>query len=95
VVAEILKSFLHNGRKAPLYFYRDKDKLEIDLLIFRDGTLHPLEIKKTASPSKHDVRHFAALKKLGLPTGAGGLVCFAEQDLPLTESVQCIPAAAL
>jgi uncharacterized protein len=95
VVAEILKSFLHNGRKAPLYFYRDKDKLEIDLLIFQDGTLHPLEIKKTGSPSKRDVRQFAALKKAGLPVGPGGLICLAEQDLPLTESVHCIPAGAL
>jgi len=95
VVAEILKSFLHNGRKAPLYFYRDKDKLEIDLLIFQDGTLHPLEIKKTGSPSKHDIRHFTALKKLSLPIGSGGLICLAEQDLPLAESVHCIPADAL
>jgi hypothetical protein len=94
-VAEILKSFLHNGRKPPLYFYRDKDKLEIDLLIFQDGTLHPIEIKKTGSPSKRDIRHFAALSKLDLPIGPGGLICLAEQDLPLTESVQCIPADAL
>jgi predicted AAA+ superfamily ATPase len=95
VVAEILKSFLHNGRKAPLYFYRDKDKLEIDLLIFQDGTLHPLEIKKTGSPSKHDIRHFSALKKLSLPIGSGGLICLAEQDLPMADSVHCIPADAL
>jgi predicted AAA+ superfamily ATPase len=70
VVAEIIKSYLHCGKQAPLYYYRDKDKLEIDLLIVVDGTIHPVEIKKTASPSKHDIRHFATLDKL-LDLGIG------------------------
>ncbi len=95
VVAEILKSFLHCGKQAPLYYYRDKDKVEIDLLIVVDGTLHPVEIKKTASPTKHDVRHFSKLENLGQGVGPGGLVCLSGIHSPLTEKAQCIPAAAL
>jgi predicted AAA+ superfamily ATPase len=95
VVAEIIKSYLHCGKQAPLYYYRDKDKLEIDLLIVVDGTIHPVEIKKTASPSKHDIRHFAKLDKLKGRVGAGGIVCLAGTHLPLTENAACIPAAAL
>lgn len=94
-VVEIIKSFLHAGRQAPLHYYRDKDKVEIDLLIAVDGVLHPVEIKKTASPSKHDVRHFGRLGQLGRPVGQGGLVCLAATDIPLTENACCIPAAAL
>jgi predicted AAA+ superfamily ATPase len=92
IVAELLKSFWHAGRRPPAYYYRDKDQHEIDLLLVQDGIAYPLEIKKTASPSRADVRHFAALERLGLPIGPGGVICLAEQSLPLTASAQSIPA---
>lgn len=92
IVAEVLKSFWHAGRQPPTTYYRDKDQREIDLLLVQDGIAYPLEIKKTASPSRADVRHFAALERLGLPIGPGGVICLAEQSLPLTASAQSIPA---
>lgn len=92
IVAELLKSYWHNGRRPPFYYYRDKDQREVDLLLVQDGIIYPLEIKKSASPSREDVRHFAALERLGLPIGPGGLICLAEQSLPLTTSAQSIPA---
>ncbi len=91
VVAELLKSYWHAGRRPPFYYYRDKDLREIDLLLVQDGVAYPLEIKKTASPGRDDVRHFGALERLGLPTGPGGLICLAEQALPLTSMAQSIP----
>ena len=95
IIAELLKSYWHNGRRAPFYYYRDKDRKEIDLLIVQDGTVYPLEFKKTASPRKNDVRHFSVLEKLKLPVGPGGVICLAEKALPLTASAQSIPVAAL
>jgi predicted AAA+ superfamily ATPase len=95
VIAELLKSWWHNGRRAPFYFYRDKDQKEIDLLILQDGTLYPLEIKKTASPDKKAVRHFQALAKFGLPLGPGGVICLCGQSLPLTDQAVSIPVAAI
>ena len=61
----------------------------------QDGVAYPLEIKKTASPGRDDVRHFGALERLGLPVGPGGLICLAEQVLPLTATAQSIPAWAI
>ncbi len=95
IVAELLKSYWHTGRRAPFYYYRDKDQREIDLLIVQDGIVYPLEFKKTSSPSRDDVRHFGALERLGLSVGPGGVVCLAEQSLPLTASAQSIPAWAI
>jgi len=92
IVAELLKSYWHAGRQPPFYFYRDKDQREIDLLLVQDGIIHPLEIKKTASPSREDVRHFVALERLDLPIGPGGVICLADQSLPLTAMAQSIPA---
>jgi predicted AAA+ superfamily ATPase len=95
VMTELLKGYWHTGRRPPFYYYRDKDLREIDLLLVQDGVAYPLEIKKTASPGRDDVRHFGALERLGLPVGPGGLICLAEQVLPLTATAQSIPAWAI
>lgn len=91
VISEIVKSWWHNGKKAPLYYYRDKDKKEIDLLVHQNGTIHPIEIKKTASPTKEMIRHFKVLDTLKLPTGPGCLISLAPTKLPLTRSVEALP----
>ena len=93
VVAEVLKSYLHRGLRAPLYFYRDKDKKEIDLLIVRDGMIHPVEVKKTASPSADDARHFKVLDKLNLPVAQGCVVCQVERWLPLARGLTAVPVS--
>jgi predicted AAA+ superfamily ATPase len=95
ILSELLKGYWHNGREAPFYFYRDKDKKEIDLLIEQNGMLFPLEFKKTASPRKDDIRHFRVLERAGKPIGPGGLVCLAAKPLPLGEGVMSIPVSAL
>lgn len=95
IMTELLKSYWHNGRRAPFYYYRDKDQKEIDLLIIQDGVVHPLEFKKSASPSPRDVRHFKVLDKLNMPVAQGGVICLAEQSLPLTESTLSIPVSAI
>jgi predicted AAA+ superfamily ATPase len=95
IVAELLKSWLHNGRQAPFYFYRDRDQKEIDLLIIQDGRIYPLEFKKSASPAKNTVKNFQALEKLNMPIGAGGIICLAENSLPLTPTISSIPISAI
>jgi len=92
VVSELLKSYRHNGKQAPLYYYRDKDQKEIDVLIVRDGTVYPIEIKKTANPGRDTVRHFSVLEKLGLRIGPGAVICLCDERLPLTSNVETVPA---
>lgn len=95
VISELLKSYLHNGKQPPFYYYRDKDRKEIDLLIVRDGTICPIEIKKSASPSVADIRSFGALEKLGVPVGPGAVICLAQQSLPIAGAVMSIPVGSL
>jgi len=95
IFAEILKSYWHAGRRAPLYYYRDRDGKEIDILIVRDQVLYPLEIKKTAAPKRDSVAQFATLDRLGMPVGPGGIICLAETDVPITKNVQVIPAGMI
>ena len=91
VVAEILKSYIHNGRKPNISFYRDKDKKEIDVILEENGKVYPIEIKKKTNPDKKDIKNFDVLKKAGLQVGEGAVICLAKTYLPLTESVNIIP----
>jgi predicted AAA+ superfamily ATPase len=95
VMSEIIKSYWHLGKSAPIYYYRDKDQKEIDLLIVRDGTITPIEIKKTAMPTKSDIRHFSVLEKLKMPIAPGALLCMTERPMPLTETAQALPVSCL
>ena len=95
IIIELLKSYWHNGRKAPFYYYRDKDKKEIDLLIVRDGVIYPLEFKKSASPKKDDIKHFSALEKFNMPIGNGGVICLTNECIPLTKNFFSIPVGTL
>jgi predicted AAA+ superfamily ATPase len=95
VVSEILKSYWHNGLEAPLYFYRDADQQEVDLIVDSATTLHPVEIKKTASPSHNAKKHFTVLDKLGKTVGPGAVLCFVERDIPLSRAVTAVPLGYL
>jgi predicted AAA+ superfamily ATPase len=95
VVAEIIKSYWHNGKEANLFFYRDTNQKEVDLLIASGDVLYPVEIKKTASPSQNANRQFNVLHKLGKTIGPGAVICFVERDIPLSASVTALPVGYL
>ena len=95
ILTELLKSYWHNGRRAPFFYYRDKDQKEIDLLIVQDGAIYPLEFKKSGSPDKKSTRHFKSLDKLKMPIGPGGVICLTKDSLPITSTIQSIPVGTL
>ncbi len=95
MMAEILKSYWHNGQSAHFYFYRDRDQKEIDLLIDRDNMLFPVEFKKSATPSQHLSGGFCVLEKLRRTIGMGAVVCLKETDVPLSREVTAIPVGYL
>ncbi len=57
VVSEIVKSHQNCGREAFIYYYRDKDTKEIDILLEDSGKLYPMEIKKTATPQASSLEY--------------------------------------
>ena len=78
-VSEIMKSYQNAGLEPYLYFYRDRDAKEIDLILEGDGRLCPLEIKKTATPDRRLTRVFDVIEKAPLTRGTGAVLCMAEQ----------------
>lgn len=96
VISEILKSYWHNGKEPFVYFYRDKEKREIDLLIDQNGKLHPIEIKKKSNPDKNDIRHFHVIEDtIKQQRGEGCVICLSEEYLPISKNVYSVPVSMI
>lgn len=75
VVSEIRKSYLNSGKAPFMYYYRDKDAREIDIILEQNGELNPIEIKKSANPAPEILRNFSVLEKTGLKRGKAAVIC--------------------
>ena len=93
--SEILKSYTNAGETGNFYYYRDKDANEINLIIERDGILHPIEFKKAATLNKNDVKSFSKLSQFQQTIGTGALVSLYPEVTYVKEGVQTIPAWTL
>ncbi|MCL2865043.1 MAG: ATP-binding protein [Lachnospiraceae bacterium] len=103
VFSEIYKSYLNAGKEPPIFYYRDKEKREIDLLLYESGTLYPIEIKKAASPGKDAIKNFNVLKPITEPEhfgkleqykteiGSGAVICMANDLLPIDNKNWFVP----
>lgn len=94
-VSQVLKSWWYALREPPLYYYRDKDSAEIDLLFDTDGSLYPVEIKLGASPSKDWIRHFPTLERFKRPIGHGAVLCLCPEYIPIDRTTDAIPIGFL
>lgn len=78
-ISEIIKSFDNSGKESFVYYYRDKDMKEIDVIIEADGTLYPIEIKKTAMPNIQLTNVFNVLDKSNMKRGNGAIICMKDK----------------
>jgi hypothetical protein len=75
VVSEIRKSYHNEAEECLLWYYRDKENNEIDMVLESDGQLHPLEIKRSVNPGSEIVNAFRILDKGTVKRGKGAVVC--------------------
>jgi len=85
IVSEAIKAFTHAGKKPEVYYWRTRDGMEVDLLILIGGTILPVEIKLTATPSLNHVKPLTQLcRSLGDDIRpAGILVCQCRKQTPM------------
>lgn len=74
-VSELLKTYQNNAKECLLWYYRDKEGHEIDMIMESDGVLHPLEIKRSANPGSELIGAFNILSKGSVPKGKGAVFC--------------------
>ena len=90
-VSEIIKSYYNSGRRPPVFYYRDTDQKEIDIVLEANNTLYPFEIKKSASPGRNTVRHFETLRRTKKEIGAGGVICMTDNVYPISNNYYYVP----
>ena len=96
VVSEMIKNFTSHGLdpKINLYYYRDKDQKEVDLLYIEGDTIYPIEIKKGISPNNPD-KNFAVLNKYSNDVATGIVICMTEKLQPINRNCWLCPVALL
>ncbi len=94
VVTEIVKSCYNAGRSADLYYYRDIDKKEIDLLMIEGDKLYPMEIKKGKEPACAD-RNFSVLRKFPMDIQPGLILCMSDELIPYSRNSWYCPVSVL
>lgn len=91
VVSEIKKTYLNCGIEPYLYYYRDKDAKEIDIVLEHDGMLNPIEIKKTANPGTELTKVFHLLDKSSTPRSKGAVICMKPELSAIDKDNYIIP----
>ena len=94
VVSEIVKSYYNAGKRPDLYYYRDIDGKEIDLLFVEGDKIYPVEIKKAKAP-EHADRNFSVLHKLKKDIQPGIILCMTDEMLPFSRDVWYFPVAGI
>ncbi len=93
IVSEIVKSYANNQRdpRKHLYYYRDNNGKEIDLLIINEDNIYPVEIKKGANPGKDAIKNFKIVEKFEMNSPNGIVICLAKDIHALDEKNYMVP----
>jgi hypothetical protein len=95
VVSEIIKTYTNNALPHYAFYYRDIDGKEVDMILESDGKLHPIEIKKTASPPTELAGVFKILDKASVPRGTGLVICTKKELSALNKGTIIVPVWAI
>lgn len=93
IISEIIKSYSNNGidPKRYLYFYRDSNQKEIDLLIINNNTVYPVEIKKSSNPGISAIKNFNVVDKFNMNNGNGIVLCLCREINALDNNNYLVP----
>lgn len=96
VVSEIIKNFYAYNRNPSdtLFYYRDIDRKEIDLLYVDSGSIYPIEIKKSTSPT-NPTKNFSALEKYKLDIRPGLVIDTCDRIRAINEKAYTFPVYLL
>ena len=94
VVSEIVKSYLNSGKPVDLYYYRDVDGREIDLLQISGNKVYPIEIKKAKNPAKAD-KNIPALSRLAVDVQPEIVLCMSDELIPYNRDVWLCPVGVI
>ena len=96
VIGEVYKSFANSVQKAPLYYYRNFNGKEVELLILHNGVLYPCVISKSAQVQKMYKRFNIIEAAFGgcteVKTATGSVICLVPEFGIDKNNIMYIPA---
>ena len=109
VVSEICRSYLHTGRRPPLFHCQGRRRREMQFALYADRTVHPLAVSMvphpenalrnfplTAPASPQELEDAGAGRNLPAPViGTGGVICMTPDLRSLDENIWSIPSWCL
>ncbi len=97
VVMELIKQASWSATSVELYFYRDSDKREVDLVVeSASGDVVAIEAKAAAATTASDVRGLRVLRdKLGERFKTGIVIYSGEHTLPIQDRIWAVPISGL
>ena len=96
IVSELIKNLMafNKDPRTFLFYYRDIDQKEIDLLFVNEEGIYPIEIKKGIAP-KNPTKNFKVLEKYKQEIKTGLVIDCCEKIRPINESAYCFPVHLL
>lgn len=96
IISELIKNYCAHNKdpKEEIFYYRDIDQKEIDILIVKQGMIFPIEIKKGNIP-KNPAQNFGVLKKYNMPISTGLIIDACDKIRPLNGEVYYYPAGLI
>jgi len=93
IITEIVKSYTNNGRdpRKHLYYYRDNNQKEIDLLVIDNNKIYPVEIKKSSNPGINAIKNFDVVKKFEMEVCNGVVLCMSDYIFAIDENNYYVP----
>lgn len=96
VIGVVYKSFANSAQKAPLYYYRNFNGREVELLILHNGVLYPCVISKSAQVQKMYKRFNIIEAAFGgcteVKTAGGSVICLVPEFGIDKNNIMYIPA---
>lgn len=93
IISEIIKTYTNcsiDPRKH-LYFYRDNNQKEIDLIIIDNNVAYPIEIKKSSNPGSNAIKNFDIVNKFETEVGNGIVLCLCKDIMAIDNNNYYVP----
>ena len=91
----VREQYENKGIPLNITHFRNKETDEIDLLIEKNMTIYPIEIKKTSTPKREMFKNFDYLTKNGVKVGNGGIVCLCDKLFKVADKKYYIPLSSV
>ncbi len=87
VIGEIIKSYWHRGLEPRIYYFRTKEKYEVDLIMEKNGKLLAAEIKLASRLQMNDIKGMQQFKTLQAGGWKGVVIAPVKTPYPLAKDI--------